>query len=62
MNYCEIDKYASKSFSAVHNVSEEKNLVDVTKIDTSKLQNVDLVTYGFPCVPKGYLIKVIDGF
>lgn len=62
MNYCEIDKYASKSFSAVHNVSEEKNLVDVTKIDTSKLQNVDLVTYGFPCVPKGYLIKVIDGY
>ena len=49
LNYCEIDKYASKSFSAVHNVSEEKNLVDVTKIDTSKLQNVDLVTYGFPC-------------
>lgn len=62
LNYCEIDKYASKSFSAVHNVSEEKNLVDVTKIDTSKLQNVDLVTYGFPCVPKGYLIKVIDGY
>lgn len=49
MNYCEIDKYASKSFSAVHNISEDKNLVDVTKVDTSKLQNVDLVTYGFPC-------------
>lgn len=62
LNYCEIDKYASKSFSAVHNVSEEKNLVDVTKIDTSKLQNVDLVTYGFPCVPKGYMIKVENGY
>lgn len=50
VNYCEIDKYASKSYSLIHNVSEEKNLNDVTKIDTSKLpHDIDLVTYGFPC-------------
>lgn len=50
VNYCEIDKYASKSYSLIHNVSEEKNLKDVTKIDTSKLpHDIDLVTYGFPC-------------
>lgn len=48
--YCEIDKYASKSYAAVHGVSEEMNLWDVTKIDTSKLpKGVDLITYGFPC-------------
>lgn len=49
VNYCEIDKYASKAYSLIHNVSEDKNLHDVTKIDTSKLSNIDLITYGFPC-------------
>lgn len=49
VNYCEIDKYASKSYSAIHNVSEALNLTDVTKIDTTNLPNVDLITYGFPC-------------
>ena len=32
--YCEIDKYASKSYSAIHGVSEELNLQDVTKVDS----------------------------
>ena len=49
VNYCEIDKYASKAYSLIHNVPEEKNLVDVTKVDTSKLKDLDLITYGFPC-------------
>lgn len=50
VNYCEIDKYASKSYSLIHNVSEEKNLVDVTKVNTDLLpKDLDLVTYGFPC-------------
>ena len=48
--YCEIDKYASKSYSAIHGVSEDKNLGDITKIDTATLpKDIDLVTYGFPC-------------
>ena len=50
VNYCEIDKYASKSYSLIHNVDESKNLWDVEKVDTSKLPNdIDLITYGFPC-------------
>lgn len=49
VNYCEIDKYASKAYSLIHNIPEEKNLVDVTKVDTSKLKDLDLITYGFPC-------------
>lgn len=48
--YCEIDKYAAKAYSILHHVPMEKNLVDVTKIDVSKLpSDIDLVTYGFPC-------------
>ena len=50
IGYCEIDKYASKSYAAVHGVSEKMNLWDVTKIDTSMLpKDIDLITYGFPC-------------
>ena len=48
--YCEIDKYASRSFAAIHSISEEKNLGDITKINTEEIPtNIDLLTYGFPC-------------
>lgn len=50
VNYCEIDEDASRSYCKVHDVSEDKNLWDVTTVDTSKVQHdVDLLTYGFPC-------------
>lgn len=50
VGYCEIDEPASKVYSAIHNVPETMNLLDVTKVDVSKLpKNIDLLTYGFPC-------------
>lgn len=49
VNYCEIDPYAGKAYSLIHGIPQKKNLVDVTKVDTSKLENIDLLTYGFPC-------------
>ena len=50
IGYCEIDKYASRSYSAIHGVSENMNLWDVTKINERDLPNdIDLLTYGFPC-------------
>lgn len=49
VNYCEIDKYASKAYSLIHNVDEDKNLRDVCSIDPEKLSRIDLITYGFPC-------------
>lgn len=50
VNYCEIDKYASKSYVAIHGVSEALNLGDVTKVDTAALpKDIDFITYGFPC-------------
>ena len=50
VGYSEIDKYASKAYSAIHEVSEDMNLWDVKTIDTSKLpKDLDLLTYGFPC-------------
>lgn len=48
--YCEVDKYASKSYAAIHGVSESMNLGDITKVDEKALpKNIDLITYGFPC-------------
>lgn len=52
VNYCEIDKYASKSYSAIHGIPETKNLWDITKVNVFNLPKpgeIDLVTYGFPC-------------
>lgn len=51
VNFCEIDKYASKSYCAIHNVNADKNLGDITKVDIESLPvNIDLITHGSPCV------------
>lgn len=50
VNYCEVDKWASKSYSLIHNEGEDKNLWDITKIDIESLpKNIDLITHGSPC-------------
>lgn len=49
IGYSEIDKYASKSYSAIHNEPEIKNYWDITKIDEKELPDFDLLTCGFPC-------------
>lgn len=50
INYCEIDKYASKAYSLIHNIPEDKNLWDVTKLNTFDIkEEIDLLTHGSPC-------------
>lgn len=49
VNYCEIDKYASKVYSFIHGIDETLNLGDISKVDPTCLKDFDLVTYGFPC-------------
>jgi DNA (cytosine-5)-methyltransferase 1 len=49
INYCEIDKQVSKAYSLLHNVSEELNLGDITKVNAAQLEDFDLMTWGFPC-------------
>lgn len=43
----EIDKFAIKSYKAIH--GEVNNLGDITKINTDDLPDFDLFTYSFPC-------------
>jgi DNA (cytosine-5)-methyltransferase 1 len=51
VNYCEIDRWASLSYSMVNQCSESLNLRDVRSVtaETVRDRQVDLITYGFPC-------------
>lgn len=43
----EIDNFALKSYGLLY--GEYNNLGDISKINTSEIPDVDLITYGFPC-------------
>lgn len=49
LNYCEIDKYASKAYSQIHGIFEGFNLGDITRVYPLFPHDIDLITYGFPC-------------
>lgn len=49
VNFCEFDKYAIKSYCAIHDVDDSLNLGDITKVDESEINDFDLMTWGFPC-------------
>ena len=49
VGYCEIDKYASTAFAAIHNVSEDLNGWDITNINPHTLPDFDVFTHGSPC-------------
>lgn len=49
VNFCEFDKYAVKSYCAIHNVDESKNLGDITKVDETELDNFNMICGGSPC-------------
>lgn len=49
VNFCEFDKYATKSYCAIHGVDENLNLGDITKVDETKIEDFNMMTWGFPC-------------
>jgi len=49
VGFSEIDKYAIKSYCAIHNVSEDKNYGDIKLINENALPVFDIMTWGFPC-------------
>lgn len=48
VNFCEFDKYAAKSYCAIHNVDESKNLGDITKVNENELDNFNMICGGSP--------------
>lgn len=49
VGFSEIDKHAIKSYCAIHNVTEDKNYGDISKINENELPDFDIMTWGFPC-------------
>ena len=61
-SFCEIDKFAVKSYCAVHGVPEDKNLGDISKVASEDIPDCDLISYGFPCVTGDTLIATAGGY
>lgn len=49
VNFCEFDKYAEKSYCAVHGVDTSKNLGDITLVDEHSLLPFNMICGGSPC-------------
>lgn len=49
VNFCEFDKYATKSYCAVHGTDEQLNLGDITKVDETKIKPFNMICGGSPC-------------
>lgn len=63
VNFCEFDKYATKSYCAIHDVDEGSNLGDITKVDIEGLPtDVDLITHGSPCFTADTLVLTDKGY
>ena len=63
VGFSEIDKYAVKSYCAIHNISESLSLGDITKMDISKLpKDIDMITHGSPCFAAGTKVITDKGY
>lgn len=49
VNFCEFDKYAIKSYCAIHGVDENLNLGNIIEIDETKLEDFNMICGGSPC-------------
>lgn len=49
MNFCEFDKFAAKSYCAIHGVDEKLNLGDITNVDENNLLPFTMICGGSPC-------------
>ena len=45
VGFSEIDTFAKKSYCAIHNEEETKNLGDIKLIKTDKLKQIDFMTW-----------------
>lgn len=62
VNFCEFDKFAIKSYCAIHNVDESLNLGDITKVDETKLADFNMICGGSPCFVKGTKVYTGTGY
>ena len=49
VNFCEFDKYAEKSYCAIHGIDKSLNLGDITLVDETKIAPFNMICGGSPC-------------
>ncbi|RKV83995.1 MAG: DNA cytosine methyltransferase, partial [Streptococcus sp.] len=52
VGFCEIDKFARKSYKAIHDTKGEIELHDITEVSDDTIRgigHVDVICGGFPC-------------
>lgn len=62
VNFCEFDKFAVKSYCAIHGVDESLNLGDITKVDETKLNLFNMICGGSPCFVAGVKVYTSLGY
>lgn len=62
VNFCEFDKYATKSYCAIRGVDENLNLGDITKVDETKLESFNMICGGSPCFVEGTKVLTENGY
>lgn len=65
VGFCEKDKFALKSYKAIHDTSGEIEFNDIRKVTDEQFRQlrgtVDIITAGFPCFSEGTLIQTNNG-
>ena len=61
-NFCEIDKYAVESYCRIHDEDVEKNLGDITGVNTSDIKDCNVIVGGSPCFTKDTLVLTSNGY
>lgn len=49
VSFCEIDKYAEKSYCAIHGVDKSLNLGDISQVNENEIKDFNFMVWGFPC-------------
>ena len=49
VNFCELDKFATKSYCAIYDESPDKNLGDITKVNADNMNYFNMICGGSPC-------------
>ena len=62
VNFCEFDKFAERSYCAIHNVDADLNLGDITKIDETQIKPFNMICGGSPCFVEGTMVLTENGY
>lgn len=60
--FCEIDKFASDSYCAIHNVDPTLNVGDITKVDEKSVPDFNVMVGGSPCFIAGTCVFTKNGY